>query len=67
MRARDVRKFPDYERQISRSVLAEDQFLALGKFGRRAARPGISITIDQTAAFNLAKTIGADPRLSKKM
>jgi hypothetical protein len=30
-------------------------------------RPGISITIDQTAAFNLAKTVGADPRLSKKM
>jgi hypothetical protein len=29
--------------------------------------PGMSIAIDQTVAFNLIKTVDADPRLSQKM
>jgi hypothetical protein len=29
--------------------------------------PGTSIAIDQTAAFNLVKTVGANPRSGKKM
>ena len=31
------------------------------------AGPGMSLAIDQTAAFHLDKTVGADPRLGKKM
>jgi hypothetical protein len=32
-----------------------------------SAGPGMSLAIDETAAFNLDKTVGADPRFGKKM
>jgi hypothetical protein len=34
---------------------------------RSSAGPGMSLAIEQAAAFNLDKTVGADPRFGKKM